>query len=312
MRFLFFTDMHLTGKTPRHRVDDYPQAILTKLREVYSLAKQLGCQFVAFGGDFCKTHRIFSYNIMGDAMDVICDSDLVTYACVGEHDLYGHSPNTYPSSTLAFIERRCSNLKILHDPLEVNGAVLHAKHEWENMTEAIARPVDKAKLNILLCHELITNEYAPFDVIDTKTLTPCSFDLVCSGDLHTGYQPHEVDGTWFCNPGALCRENIGRDLDRTPQVAIIDINKGEVPVIQYRRLECAKPGNDVFGESIAEVVRAMDDFDGDAFTEEMLDLEAESVDVHELIQKAGKAKGLKPEVLDYLASKRGMTKKEDE
>lgn len=311
MRFGFYTDIHLSGKTPRHRVDDYPSAIVEKVGETYKKAEELGCEFMTFGGDFCKTHRIFSYNVMGDAMDIICDSNLKTYACIGEHDLYGHSPNTYPSSTLAFIDRRCSNLVILHDPIELpGGVVIHAKHEWEDMNEAISRPVDKSKLNILVCHELITNESAPFDVIDTATLTPCNFDLVCSGDLHTGYEPHDVDGTWFCNPGAMARENIGRDADRSPQFAVIDIEKGDIPVIQYRKIECARPGTEVFGESIAEIARAREEFDGDGFAEEMLDLEAESVDVHELIQTVGKANGIRQPVLDYLATKRDGGKDE--
>jgi hypothetical protein len=305
MRFMFYTDIHLSGKTPRHRVDDYPKAIITKLAEIYQKAEELGCEFLAFGGDFCKSHRIFSYNIIGDAMDVICDSKLLTYACIGEHDLYGHSPNTYSSSTLAFIARRCANLKILYDPIEIGDFVIHAKHEWEDVKDIQTRTVDPAKCNILVCHELITNERAPFDVTDTATLTGSPFDLVCSGDLHTGYEPHDVDGTWFCNPGAIARENIGRDIDRHPQVAVIDIEKDEVPVIQYRKLECPKPGIEVFGESIAEIARARDDFDGDGFAEEMLNLEDESVDVHELIQTVGKTKGLRKPVLDYLATKRG-------
>jgi len=305
MRFGFYTDIHLSGKTPRHRVDDFPSAIIAKLKETYQKVEELGCEFLTFGGDFCKTHRIFSYNVMADAMDIVCDSNLKTYACIGEHDLYGHSPNTYPSSTLSFIDRRCSNLVILHDPIELpGGIVIHGKHEWEDMNEAIARPVDKSKLNILICHELITNEGAPFDVIDTSTLTPCNFDLVCSGDLHNGYEPHDVDGTWFCNPGAMARENIGRDADRDPQFAVIDIEKGAIPVIQYRKIECARPGTEVFGETIAEMARARDEFDGDGFADEMMELEAESVDVHELIQTVGKASGIRQPVLDYLATKR--------
>jgi DNA repair exonuclease SbcCD nuclease subunit len=285
--------------------------------EIYRMANELGCEFLGFGGDFCKTHRIFSYNVIGDVMDVICDAPLHTYACIGEHDLYGHSPNTYSSSTLAFIDRRCANIHMLMEPLELPtasgpGVVLHAKHEWEAVADikGEGRKVDQSKLNILLCHELITNEDAPFDVTDTATLEGSPFDLVCSGDLHTGYEPHEVDGTWFCNPGAICRENIGRDIDRMPQVALIDIEKGEIPVIQYRRLECPAPGTEVFGESIAEIVRAREEFDGDSFADEMLTLEADSVDVHELIQTAGKTAGLSQRGLDYLATKRGDGDKE--
>ena len=302
-KFLFFTDIHLSGVNPRHRVDDFPQTMLGKLREVYTLAEETGCEFVTFGGDFFNSHRIFSYEIISEAMDVMCDSKLKTYACVGEHDLFGHSPNTYPSSTLAFMVRRCHNFNILFDPIDLGDVVIHAKHEWENMQEAMKRSVDQTKLNVLLCHELITNKHAMFDVIDTKTLNPCPFDIVLSGDLHDGYDVHEVGKTFFCNPGSLARRAIN-DSNRTPQVAIVEAEKGQMPVIEIHQLKCAKPGSEVFGESIAELARKTDEFDGNAFTEEMLELESESVDVHELIQKVGVKNGIRPEVLAYLAQKR--------
>jgi hypothetical protein len=142
-----------------------------------------------------------------------------------------------------------------------------------------------------------------FDVIDTSTLIPCPYDLVVSGDLHDGYEPHEVNGVWFCNPGSLARRSIA-DIDRWPQIAMIEMEKGGVPVIDIQRLECAKPGSEVFGESLAEVVRSKEKFDGDSFANEMLEFETESVDVHELIQKVGSKKGIRKEVLDYLATKK--------
>lgn len=303
IRFAFFTDIHLSGIAPRHRVDDYPQTLLNKLRETYETAESESCDFVAFGGDFFNSHRIFSYDVISDAMDIICDSKLKTYACIGEHDLFGHSPNTYPSSTLAFFVRRCPNMQIVHEPVDLGEAVLHAKHEWENIEEAMKRRVDKSKLNVLICHELITNQKPAFEVISTSSLKPCPYDLVVSGDLHDGYESHEVDGVWFCNPGSLARRATN-DSYRWPQIAIIDIEKGVVPAIIEKKLVCAKSGDEVFGESLAEVARAAEEFDGDAFATGMLEFEAESVDVHELIQKVGRSKGLRIEVLDYLATKK--------
>lgn len=308
IRFLFYTDSHLSGRTPKHRLDDFPATMGRKIKEVYQLAEDTDCQFVAFGGDFFNTHRIFSYDVIGDAMDVICESKLKTYCCMGEHDLYGHSPNTYKSSTLAFFVRRCANMTILWEPLELdNGVVLHAKHEWEDMHEAMKRDIDESKLNILICHELITNKRAMFDVINTGELSPCPFDIVVSGDLHDGYESHEVDGKWFVNPGSLARRTTA-DAKRWPQVAIIDIEKDGIPIIDIRKLSCAQTGDEVLGKGIAEVAREAiaedEDFDSDEFTKGMMKLESESVDVHELIQKTGKQMGIEKATLDYLASKK--------
>jgi len=98
-------------------------------------------------------------------------------------------------------------MHILWEPLDLGDVVLHAKHEWENTFDAMKRDVDEARLNILVCHELITNKRAMFDVINTSSLSPCPYDLVVSGDLHDGYEPHEADGTWFCNPGRPGEKN---------------------------------------------------------------------------------------------------------
>lgn len=305
MKFGFYTDIHLCGINPRHRVDDFPQSILAKLREIYATGQERGCQFMAFGGDFFNTHRLFSYEVIGDAMDIICESPIPTYGCVGEHDLLGHSPTTYPSSTLAFFIRRCPNFTILFNPIEVaKGVWLHGKHEWEPVESinGVGRTVDCANYNILVCHELITNENAPFDVTHTSVFKNSPFDLVVSGDLHNGYKPHEVNRTWFCNPGAIARRAISEDWH--PSMAIVDIDKGIPPVFEIVKLNSAKPYDEVFGESVAEVALVKEEHDGHEFADELIKFEAEAVDVHDLIQKVGAVKGIRKPVLDYLAAKR--------
>ena len=301
-KFLFFTDLHTAGENPRHRIDNFPKTIVEKLREVYSIAKKENCDFVAFGGDWNNYYRLFNYDVLSDQMDIVCGAGLQTYLVVGEHDIYGHNMDTYKSSTLAFFIRRCGRMTVLWEPIEVAGVVLHGKHEPDKMPEMLARPKDISKTNIMVCHELITCNDAPFEMIKTDTLRNTGFDLIVSGDLHDGYPTHQVDGTWFCNPGSLVRRATS-DAWRWPQVAIVTIEKGKDPNIELRRLSCAKDGSEVFGESIAEVAKS-GDVDASVFAKELLQFEAESTDVYELVQKVGSKAGLREEVLKYLASKR--------
>ena len=302
-KFAFFTDSHLAGESPRHRKDNFPQAIISKVREVYATAEAEGCDFVAHGGDWFNSYRIFSYEILSDCMDIVCGSKLQTYIVIGEHDLYGHNMATFPSSTLSFVVKQCGKISVLWEPTEVcPGVILHGKHEPDKMAEVLSRSKDLSKVNILVCHELLTPDEAPFEVIKTDTLRNTGFDLIVSGDLHCGYPTHQVDGTWFCNPGSLARRATS-DAYRFPQMAIISIEKGKAPDIEIRRLTCAKEGSEVFGESIAEVARS-NDVDATKFADELLQFESESADVHDLVQKAGKASGLREEVLTYLGTKR--------
>jgi predicted phosphodiesterase len=193
-------------------------------------------------------------------------------------------------------------MTVLWEPTEVAGVVLHGKHEPDKLPDVLARSRDLSKTNILVCHELITCNAAPFEMIRTDSIQDWGFDLVVSGDLHDGYQSHEVNGTWFCNPGSLARRSTS-DAWRWPQVVIVTIEKGKVPEIEYRRLACGRAGSEVFGESIAEVAKA-DGADASVFAQELLQFEAESTDVYDLVQKAGSKAGLRDEVLKYLASKR--------
>lgn len=306
MKGLFYTDCHISGKTPRHRIDNYQESIVNKIRETYEIADSTGCSFVGFGGDFFNTHRIFSYELISDIMDIICKSKIKTYMCLGEHDLYGHSPTTYKSSTLAFFVRHCSNVEILWEPKDLGEIVLYGKHEFQTMDEAMSVKVDKRKYSILLCHELLSATKHPFDIIDVHTLTGCPYDLVLSGDLHCGYNITEVDGTIFANPGSLARQTTA-DAGRMPQVVLFDIDvKTGKTEVEYRKLKCAQPGEEVFGEDLVDLLREeKNGVSTSAFAEGLLELEAESADVYELIAKAGAAAKLEKQVVDYLASKRG-------
>jgi len=301
-KFGFYTDLHLEGETPKHRIDDYPRTLIEKQREVYKIAQEEHCEFMLFGGDWCNNHRIYSYGVIDDSMDIVCNSDMRTYMVIGEHDLYGHNLSSYPTSTLAHIVRRCGMITVLWEPVTLGDIVLYGKHEPDKMPDALAVKKDIAKINIMLCHELITCEEAPFEMINTNTLRNTGFDLIVSGDLHKGYPVHSVDGTWFCNPGSLARRTTA-DAERFPQMAIISIEKGKTPKIEYRKLQCGKAGSEVFGTSIAEVARSGVG-DASVFAKELMKIEASSTDIYDFVHQSGQQAGLRKPVLDYLDSKR--------
>lgn len=304
-RFLFYTDPHLTCIAPRHRVDDYGAAIIAKLNEVYKLAEIEGCEFVVSGGDLFNHHRIFSYELINDLMDIMCQSNLKTYMVIGQHDIHAYNPDTFKSSTLAFVSRHCDQIKVLWEPTVAGGVTLHASHVWQDVNESLKPSLlDKTKVNILVAHHLLSDQRKVFETVPTAFFGDGPYDMVLSGDLHAGFEPHEVKGKWFCNPGALARRAID-EMGRVPRVAVIEVAKGAVPVIDLRTLKAMKPGSEVFGQDIIEVLsQNRAGFDSTRFVENIEAFETESVDIHELVQKVGAAKGIRKPVLDYLQSKR--------
>ena len=308
MKFVFYTDVQLSGQTPRHRVDDYQSALVAKTEEIYQAAIDERADFLICGGDIFNNHRIFSYELLGPVMDVMFNSGLDTYITIGQHDILGYNQNTYKSSTLKFVADRHVGMKVIWDAVRIGDVQLVASHVWEDPKDAAKHKLDDDAFKILVAHHLLTNKKTIFDTVNTGDFAKwmregdAHYDMVLSGDLHDGYDVHEVDGMWFCNPGSIARQAIS-DVKRMPRYAVIEASPGEIPIIDVCDLKCAKRGEDVFEETAAEIMRERGDFDPTAFINEIEEFEVESSDVHELVQKVGRAKGIRKDVLEYIASK---------
>lgn len=310
-KFVYYTDPHFAGENPQRRIDDYPRAILDKLKEIYQVAVDEDVDFVVSAGDIFNGHRMFNLELLGELMDMIRDSGLKTYTVVGQHDIFGYNASSYyKSSTLAFIERRKVGLEVIWNPVKVGDVQLVPSHVWEDPKDAANHELDDSAYVVLVAHHLMTNKTKTmFDTVNTGDFAKwmrdggADYDMVLSGDLHDGYPVHDVDGMWFCNPGSLARRAIS-DGHRWPQYAVVEAEPGGIPIIDVRRIRCARSGDDVFGESAADVMRERSDFDPTAFIKEIEEFEVESADVNEMIRKIGKAKGIRMEVLDYIDSKK--------
>jgi DNA repair exonuclease SbcCD nuclease subunit len=281
--------------------------LVTKVAEAYAIAQREGCEFVIFGGDFFQAHKIFSYHIINEVMDIICGAGVWTYAVLGQHDVRGYNPETYKTSTMAFMARHCGKFEVLWEPKEIGGLTFHPCHVWEDLEEA-KRVAFQGGYHVLVAHQSLTNKKKMFDVVSTKDYgVGCPYQLVLSGHMHDGFEPHRVSDTWFCNPGGLARRAID-EIDRVPMVAIIEAEPGQKPevepVLSQIELFCAKPGSEVFAKGVAEVAREMDDFDATAFVEDIEKFEASSVDVFDLVSQIGLKEKVDPEVLAYIEGKR--------
>jgi len=299
-RFLFYTDLHLTSRSPVHRIDDYRQAILGKLSEVYLIAEQRDCEFVVFGGDFFDTHRVFSYDLINLTMEIICESQFKTYGILGQHDLNGYNPQTFKSSALSFVMKHCDKFSLVEGPLELDGLWLVPSHVWMDvMEDCKVRPTGD-KPSVLIAHHLLSRKKQVFDVVVTSDMDSV-YDLVLSGDLHSGFDVHKIGNTTFCNPGSIGRLALN-DAHRMPQVAIVEIGDGVE--IEYVPLQTAGKGETVFGKEFIEGIRKAASFDSTSFIQQIEGLEREVVDVYDLIWKTGIAQGKPRLVLEYIMTKK--------
>jgi len=301
MLFLFYTDLHLNPKNPRHRIDDFPAALLAKLREIYSIAESEKVDFVIFGGDFFNAYRTYSYRLFIDAIDAIT---VKTYGIIGQHDLKGYNYETLKTSSLGFFEYFCDNFQTIYEPLDFDDALICPCHVYDDLKIIASQPVSRKKKSILVAHKLLSDKEEVFDTFSTASLA-CNFNLCLAGDYHMGFSQHTVGDTLYYNPGSIARIST-KDIGRQVKVALIRCEAGKPIEIREIPLTSAKPAEEVFGESIIEEVReqVQMQMDASSFTNGFAELERESTDVFDLLEKIGKKKAIRKPVMDYIMSKR--------
>ena len=304
-KFLFYTDPHIAGTTPRNRIDDCPTATMNEIEECYEIANKNKCDFVAMGGDLFNNHRIYSYDLISRLIDIMNNSGLQTYSAIGQHDLCGYNPESFNTSTLAFIIKHCPNFHIIREPIVLGEFVLHASHVWEKPEDSLTIKTDSSKCNVLLAHHLLYNKKAIFEVVDTKLFANGPYDVVLSGDLHCGYETHKINNRWFCNPGALSRRSI-IDFERHPQVAIVDLKHKDSP-IKVEKLSKAEIGLNIFNLEAIKEHKDKPERNSEELIASIANFEKISVDIYQLLEYVGKEKNLDMKVMDYILKKREAT-----
>jgi hypothetical protein len=302
-KFMVYTDLHLTAKRPIHRIDNFEASMIEKLAEVYRLAKEHSVDAVLFMGDFFNSHRVFAYDLINNAMDVVCSADITTYAIVGQHDLVGRNQDSYASSTLCFMERHCPKFYTLKAPKDFGDCVVYPCHTWDDFQVQIqATDITKRKKSILLAHHLITRDKKVFPTYVADEFLPCPYSAVLFGDYHGGMEPYQKDNTLVWSPGAMARLAIN-EADRVIKCGVLTVGKtvevDEIP------LASMKPSGEVMGKGFLETVREHAGMvDATTFVSKVMSLEADSKDIYDLVEKAALQQGIRKEVIDYVLSKR--------
>lgn len=306
-KFLFYTDTHLTGKQISSRSDDYAESVLRKMRQCYDHAKEIGCDFLVCGGDVFNTHRIFSYDVIMKARDIIMSSGLDSWFIAGNHDVYGLSINYYGQSALAFLENICDGrFKMIRQPVEAGCVVLHPCHTWNDPDYCLRNGPDDGRFNVLVMHHLLDRCDAsnPYTELDTRKYGETAYRLVLSGDLHSGYATHSFGHTTYCNPGALARTSVA-NISRLPKAAVCTVDGGELSIEDYFPV-CA-PGEKVFKENLFDGVENLE-MDKEQLSsgvsemeESFKELKSRSSDLFTLIGEFAKKSDVEDSVVEYIS-----------
>lgn len=257
MNFLFLTDTHIRGNSPKNRKDNIVETLEKKFKEIVTLCNQFNVDYVLHGGDLFDRPDI-SVSIVSKFAKILNKINVPIYTISGNHDIYGHNPSTI-NRTMLGLFNAIDIVRVLEEKdkvlLEKDGIVVQLSgqpyiyniDEGNNKSKYMVESIDeRVDYSIHMAHGMLLER--PFikgipytlvdDIKDTKA------DITLSGHYHTGFGILEIDDKYFINPGSLIRiTNSLTEIERTPKVVLIRI-KDDIKV-DLIPLQSALPGNKV-------------------------------------------------------------------
>lgn len=247
-KIVFFTDPHVSGKTPAARLDNYPETILGKIRQVGEIAKEINADAVICGGDWFDRPDV-GPNIVGRLGAILSGFTCDIFTVIGNHDVYGYNAATVTRSMLGIlsgfgiVKRLTNDIPFIVGDFALSG--VDAAYELDRDGRVIDYtdgPKEEGKINVRVLHSFLDTKDWPDFVAATNiyNLPPLNSDIILTGHEHTGYGKIVHGGTTYINPGALGRvtASVG-DVNKVVQVCILESHEGTDFTVTFRKLDYA-------------------------------------------------------------------------
>ncbi|WP_088105158.1 metallophosphoesterase family protein [Halalkalibacter urbisdiaboli] len=264
MKFLYFTDTHIRGTTPKNRLDVFSDTLKNKLEEIIQLANDEQVDVLLHGGDVFDRPDL-SPNIVGQFAKIFREAKMPFYGISGNHDTFGHNPNTISRTMLGLLDS-FGIITIIHpnEPICIEGNGVKVQISGQPYHYDIDQRDPKldyyptndhqADYMIHIVHSMLVEkalpEGIPHTLIDHIWTTPA--DILLTGHFHGGFGIKEKEGKYICNPGAIARiNNHWSEIIRKPKVIIGTITTSGIE-LQERVLLCSQKGEDVLDRSFLE------------------------------------------------------------
>lgn len=252
MKLLLLGDSHITDKKPERRKDEnYLDTILSKLNQVEQIGVKYKCEVVIQSGDWYDSWRVGN-NVTCEMISFLKKSRMKWFCIWGQHDIYGHSADSFSYSSLRILQE-AGVVKVLgKDPVIMDDEIELGTHLYGASFGQDVPEVITEGYNILVVHQMIGDVplYPDQDLVHPAAFLRKypQFNLVLAGDYH--YRFAARLGNRVCiNPGALVRQTIGEnDLKHKPAVVVFDTTNNEFEVVELKVV----PSEEVFDLEIKE------------------------------------------------------------
>lgn len=328
MRFLFFTDTHIRGLTPRSRVDDFYSTVKNKFQEIAEMVEIHKIDFVLHGGDWFDRPDI-SPSIVRDFAMIIRDFKKPIYTVAGNHDIYGHNPETLSRTMLGLLEGT-DTIKIIKQDqpiiLEKSGTKVQLygnSYSFDIDSEGYEKYyIVKKDPSVDFCINMVHGMLLPkpfiegikYTLIDDIVSTEA--DITLAGHYHTGFGIKKLHDKYFINPGSLIRISaLKNEIIRMPETVIIDLEQNIK--VWLEKLKTALPGDEVLDrehiERAEDRAYKLNQFFNNAQTSG--EYKHERVDINKIIDEIAVSQGLadnvKIETIKRIEQARGSFSKEE-
>jgi exonuclease SbcD len=337
LTFIQTNDIHFKLVNPIGRKDIYYEAIGAKLFEIFEMARTLQADGILIAGDI-----VDSPGVGNDAIrtlgKILLQSPCPIYAIAGQHDEWGHNPESLRRTPYGIFDGLGVIRNVADKPVtfyagslpvvvsgrnydhEADVAEDYYEPDWDSIpsfdsgTEA---HIPVKPIVIHLAHGTVLSEAPPmYDRYTLLSDLKTSADVLCVGDYHAGIGiAQKIDPyknyrhSHIVNPGALARvKATEEEINRTIQVAVIDVYADRNIGLQLVPLESAMPGEKVLSREHIEAEQAknemMDEFIGMLASEGDFKMLTEEDMVEEMAARENIPDEVKREALKRIAEAR--------
>lgn len=285
-RFLITGDWHFKGVNPRARLDNYMEAMIAKIFELYELASAHQVAAIIVPGDLFDSPGA-TWGVVAELATILQQAPCPVLVVHGNHDIYGGNGESKYRTPFGFLAKLgivwdigeqayvCDNAMTRHSPVVVSGHGFTSETDTEAGKGQFQVPVDEIedsrRFNVHVIHSMMLDYSPGFEGMRHTLISEVetSADVVICGHVHTGfggnvgsqsnYVVRRDDGVLFINPGALCRLSASeKEVDRTVQVALLTIDaEGGSPEaradVKLIPLRSAQPGHVVLSREHLEM-----------------------------------------------------------
>ena len=252
-KYLIVGDIHLKGKNPAKRVDDYYKSIMLKLIEIYKMSSNY--DGILLTGDIFGGCNI-SFSVVYNFKELLKMFKCKVYLIIGNHDV-----NNGKLDKLKYC-----GLGLLKDVVTIVGlkAIKIGDGIWlEGCDDVYNIDVDRTSYNfkskvddgirIKLVHGALMpsgqkffGDYTSIDMIADKVTQ----EITISGHVHGRFDYEEINNKYFVMAGSICRVSMAdkRDIIEIGELVI----EGKDIKINKKRLKRVKKYNEVFNIKITQ------------------------------------------------------------